>query len=158
MNKKVLATIAMATIGLSSIAYVNADFSERGLGFMWKMNLTDEQITEVESMTTEEKQAFFEEIRSEKELEREARETVIDKLLAWETLTSEEEEIRQDIITKRAEMKAAKEEMELKREEMKLVMEKYRNGKELTTEETELMNSFKWNKMGKGKMRWHMGR
>jgi len=63
MNKKVLATIAMATIGLSSVAYVNADFSERGFNFMWKMNLTDEQITQVESMTTEEKQAFFEEIR-----------------------------------------------------------------------------------------------
>ncbi len=158
MNKKVLATIAMATIGLSSVAYVNADFSERGMKFMWKMNLTDEQISEFESMTTEEKKAYFEEIRTEKELERETRETVIDKLLAWDNLTSEEEVIRQEIITKRAEMKAAKEEMEQKREEMKVVMEKYKNGEELTTEETELMNSFKWNKMGKGKMRWHMER
>jgi hypothetical protein len=44
--------------------------------------LTDEQKTEIENMTQEERKDFFESKRSEMEIKKEAREKVIDKLLA----------------------------------------------------------------------------
>jgi hypothetical protein len=43
--------------------------------------LTDEEKTQLESMTDDEKKTFFEAKRAEDESKREARESVIDKLL-----------------------------------------------------------------------------
>lgn len=67
--------------------------------------LTEEQIAEFEAMTTEEKQAYMQTLREEMRAKQESHETVIDKLLAGETLTSEEEIIRQEIIKERANRK-----------------------------------------------------
>lgn len=78
----------------------------------WMKGLTDEEKTSLESMTDEEKKAFYESKKVErladieaKRIERKAHEAVIDKLLAWEVLTEEQEIIRSEIIIKRAERK-----------------------------------------------------
>jgi len=82
---------------------------------MWKWNkggfindLTTEEKTALESMTDEEKKAFFETKKAENDAKRTAHENVVDKLLAWEKLTSDEESIRAEIIKERAERKANK--------------------------------------------------
>lgn len=110
--------------------------------FMWD-SLTDEEKTALESMTTEEKQAFYEAKRVEQESERQAQENVIDKLLAWEILTSEEEVVRQEIITQRAEKKVEMEERQAKMEEMKTIMEKQNSWEELTEDEQTILDEFK---------------
>lgn len=119
------------------------------LGMWFWDKLTDEEKTALESMTNEEKKEFFEEKRSEAESKREARETVIDKLLSWETLTSDEEVIKQEIIENRAEMKLKREEME----EIKTLMEKVKNGETLTDKEQAQLDDFKSN-IPERKNRW----
>lgn len=81
--------------------------------WMWKSNkgwfmnnLTTEEKTALESMTTEEKIAFFEAKKLEMKAKRDAHENVIDKLLAWEDLTADEEIVRAEIVKERAERKA----------------------------------------------------
>lgn len=78
-----------------------------GKKWMWIVmwDITDEEKTALESMTDEEKQAFFESKKEELRARQESHENVIDKLLAWESLTSEEEIIRQEIIQLRTERK-----------------------------------------------------
>lgn len=78
-------------------------------------NLTAEEKNTLASMTESQKREFFEKKRAEKKAKQTAQENVIDKLLAGETLTAEEEKIRQEMITernaraeKKAEMKAKK--------------------------------------------------
>lgn len=109
--------------------------------FKWMMNnaLTDEEKTALKSMTDEEKQAFFETKRTQQKAKMEARESVIDKLLAWETLTSDEEVVRQEIITQRAEEKVKRSQME----EVRTLMEKQKNGETLTTEEQAKLDELK---------------
>lgn len=93
-------------------------------GMMWaKTQLTDEEKTKLESMTDAEKQAFFEQKRTEAEAKVEAREAVIDKLLNWETLTDAEKVIAEEIKTQRAEAKKQREEMKTKQAEMKAKMD-----------------------------------
>mgnify|MGYP002350949313 CR=1 FL=1 len=122
-----------------------------GEWFWWEMNkLTDEEKTALESMTDEEKKAFFEEKRTEAETKRESRENVIDKLLAWETLTTDEETVRQEIITERAERKVKQEEMN----EMRTLMEKVKNWETLTDEEQTKVDNFKANMPERWEWRW----
>lgn len=109
--------------------------------WLWIEKLTDEEKTQLESMTDEQKKAFFETKRAEIEARQELRETVIDKLLAWTTLTSEEETVRQEIISERTEIKAKKAEME----EIRTIMKKYKSGETLTTEEQAKLDEFKAN-------------
>lgn len=78
-------------------------------------NLTAEEKNTLTSMTESQKREFFEKKRAEKKAKRTAQENVIDKLLAGETLATEEEKIRQEIISerkaraeKKTEMKANK--------------------------------------------------
>lgn len=123
----------------------------------WSMfikSLTDEEKTALESMTDEEKQAFFEQKKAEryaemeaKKAQREAEANVIDKLLAWEILTAEEETIRTEILAKREE-----------RKQIRDLMEKSRNWETLTTEEQAKLDEFKANMPNKGEMwkrSWH---
>ena len=82
-----------------------------GFGMMWvkmKTELTTEEKTKLESMTDEEKKAFFEAKRTEAEAKMTAREAVIDKLLNGETLTDSEKAIVTEIKKDRAEAKAKK--------------------------------------------------
>lgn len=71
-------------------------------------DLTTEEKTALESMTDDEKKAFFETKKAENDAKRIAHENVIDKLLSWEKLTAEEEVVRTEIIKERAERKADK--------------------------------------------------
>ena len=71
-------------------------------------DLTTEEKTALESMTDDEKKAFFETKKVENDAKRTAHENVIDKLLSWEKLTAEEEVVRTEIIKERAERKANK--------------------------------------------------
>lgn len=68
-------------------------------------NLTTEEKSALENMTNDEKKAFFEKKREEQKVLMESRENVIDKLLAGEILSAEEELIRVNIIKERAERK-----------------------------------------------------
>lgn len=79
---------------------------ERGEKWGFMNNLTTEEKTALQSMTTEEKKAFFEAKKAEQIAKRDAREGVIDKLLAWQTLTADEEVVRAEIIKERADRKA----------------------------------------------------
>jgi len=63
-------------------------------------NLTDEEKTALESMTDIEKKAFFDQKKTEMEAQRTAEKAVIDKLIAGETLTADEEATRLELVNK----------------------------------------------------------
>jgi len=114
--------------------------------FRW-IKLTDEEKASLESMTQEEKTKFFETKKLENKLLRESHENVIDKLLAWVSLTEEEEKVRAEIIAKRAENKEQREFREEQRETMKAIFDKVKAWEELTDEEQTLLDEMKnnWN-------------
>lgn len=134
MNKKniLLATIATVSAIWFSSAFANIDNldSENNqnkrqnteniqmVNFKWKMYdwkmhgrwkmmmlLTEDEKKKLESMTNDQKKDFFESKKTEMEVKMKSYEAVIDKLLAWETLTSDEENIRKEIIEQRAQRK-----------------------------------------------------
>ena len=170
-NKKIATLVLSAIVAWMVVSASSADFNwenfsfdktemkqqfKKGVngGMKW---LTDDEKTEVESMTDEEKTAFFESKKAERNAEREAKqaerqvhENVIDKLLAGETLSTEEETVRAEIIEKRAERKVEKEARQAKMEEVKTIMEKKRSWEDLTEAEEakldEMKSQFKWKK------------
>ncbi len=77
----------------------------QGPMFFWDELTADEQVA-IEKMTEDQKIAFFEAKGKEMQAKMESHEKVIDKLLAWEKLTSSEETLRTEIIKNRAERKA----------------------------------------------------
>ena len=150
---------------------------ERGskmVKIMWKMFLTETEKESVKNMTRserkkfmdakkeafknmsdEEKNALKEKIKVERDAhiaERQAKSQVIDDLLAWKTLTSEQETLRTEIIKERAERKAEKLKRQEKMEAVKSIFEKKKAGEKLTDEEKTTLNEFK------SKKRWgHRG-
>lgn len=69
----------------------------------WFINdLTDEEKALFDEMTDEEKKEFLDTKREEHKILMESYNSVIDKLLAWEELTTEEENLRSEIIEYRA--------------------------------------------------------
>ena len=135
-TNKVLAGILAIGILATGLWVASADFGEfKGFWKAHKIEFTEEQ-------------------KTEKKAERESRENVIDKLLAWETLTNEEEELRAEIIEHRAEMKIKRENREADRAEMKSIMEKKRAWENLTDEEQAKFDEMKdsrkdWKRSGK---------
>lgn len=117
---------------------------EAGRKFMNK--LSTEEKASLENMSDEEKKEFLETKREENKTNMEAREVVIDALLAWETLTAEQETLRSEIIKLRAERKIQKEEMQAKKEEFREIMEKKKNWEELSEEEKAKIDELKQNK------------
>jgi hypothetical protein len=67
-------------------------------------NLTDEEKTALESMSDEEKQAFFDAKKEEMKIKKEAHKSVIDKLINGESLTAEQEAIRLEMLAKMEDM------------------------------------------------------
>lgn len=67
--------------------------------------LTEDEKEAFNNLTSDEKKEYLEAKRLEEKSKMELKELVIDKLLIWESLTSEEEVIRQEIITERANRK-----------------------------------------------------
>jgi len=107
------------------------------------MELTDAEKTALESMTQEDKQAFFEAKRSEQEAKREEREVIIDTLLSGGTLTSNQEIVRAEIIKERALQKADMEERKIQMETIKTLLEKKKSGETLTSEEETTLKTIK---------------
>ncbi len=122
------------------------EMRERG----FENNLTDAEKTALKTMTNAEKQTFFETKMTTQKAKMEAYENVIDKLLAWVTLTSEEEAIKQEIIKQRAERKAKMVEMETKMTEIKAILEKKKSGETLTSDEQAKLDTFKSERHWKG--------
>jgi hypothetical protein len=67
--------------------------------------LTEEEKAGFEAMTNEERQEYMETKMEENKVKLEKKEAVLDKLLNLQTLTAEEELIRQEIIKERTERK-----------------------------------------------------
>lgn len=152
MNKKNLLALSLVwVLTVSSIWYAGASFSWKSFGkWFWiksELNIDKELL---ESMSSEERKAYMNEKREEMKANFENRELVIDKLLNKQTLTSDEDSLRLEIIKERSEKKLQMEEMKWKMEEKKAIMEKVKSWIELTNEEQELINSFKW------EMKWKM--
>ena len=115
-------------------------------------NLTDAEKTALTSMTNTEKQAFFEKKRLENEAKMEARESVIDKLLSWQTLSDADKIIVTEIKVQRAQMKAQRDEMKA----VRILLDKQKAWTILTTDEQKKVDAFqakmpekKWNKFGR---------
>ena len=102
------------------------------------IKLTDEEKTALSSMTDDEKKTFFETKRQEAQALADAKEAVIDKLIAGETLTDSEKVTLETIKTERAEAKAKKAEME----EIRTILEKQKAGTTLTTDEQAKLTAF----------------
>ncbi len=110
--------------------------------------LSEEEKTKIESLTSEERVKYFEEKREEWEQKRLAWENVIDKLLNFETLTSEEKQIVEELKQERASQKAKKQEMENQRSQIEAIQTKLKNSETLTTEEQAIIDNLKkwfWN-------------
>lgn len=113
--------------------------------FWWKfMNkLTQEEKDNLKNMTSDEKRAFFDKKRIEQEEKMIAHNNIIDKLLAWEALTNEEESLRQEMIKERAEMKKLKQQRQLERQAMDLIFIKMKNWEALTSDEQTKLDEFR---------------
>ena len=111
----------------------------------WFEKLTDEEKASLEKMTQEEKDKFFKEKQTKMEETMEEREHVLDKVLAWETLTSQEEKIKSEIIKQRAEMKVKKNEMK----KIKAIFEKQKAWETLSDDEKKLIENYWLNKKNK---------
>lgn len=119
----------------------------------FKNSLTEEEKTELKDMSKEEKKAFFDSKMTEqkvqmetKRLKMQAQENIIDKLLAWTALTSEEETIRIQIIKDRSERKAQMETRIAQKAEINAIIAKKKAWETLTTEEKAKIKDMRWNK------------
>nr|MDD3720668.1 hypothetical protein [Candidatus Gracilibacteria bacterium] len=175
-NKKILVGLLIATVTTAGLSYsYAADNSSSGSttetknefrkmhsfgsggtnveGFKRGFNgveLTDAEKTALQSMTAEQKKAFFENKMTTEKAKRDAKETVIDKLLAGQSLTADEETIRQEIIKERADRKTQMQERETKFQAIRAVLEKNKNGETLTADEQAMLDNLKDNNHGKG--------
>lgn len=136
-NKMLLiaGTVTVATLATTSV------FADFGRGML--PQLSTEEKTKIEAMTTEEKQTYFETKKAEIQAKHEAKESVIDKLLNGETLTADDKKVVEEIKAQRAEQKTKKSEMEAKRVQMESLKTKLQNGETLTTEEQALVDEMK---------------
>jgi Spy/CpxP family protein refolding chaperone len=115
-------------------------------GRLMMSDLTPTEQTALTSMTDIQKRDFFEKKHTEMEAKRDARESIIDKLLAGTTLTPDEEVLRKTIITERAAHVVKEIEVRAKMTEMKAIFDKKKSGTALTADEQKLLDSIQ--KMG----------
>ena len=148
MNNKILSIILIAwiyTIGFTWL--LSADDTNNDFISNTFKGLNGDRF--INNLTSEEKKVFFE----TKQAERKSYNNVIDKLLAGETLTTEEEEYRVEIIEKKAERKIKQEARKVEMEEIKIILKKKRAWENLTEEEEaklyEMKRKMRWKKWGK---------
>ena len=103
--------------------------------------MTDAEKTAFTAMSDADKKTYMEKKRTEMEAKHDAREAVIDKLLAGTALTADEETLRKEIITDRAAHKVEKAQMKAKMEQMKAIFDKKKAGTALTADEQALLDS-----------------
>lgn len=125
------------------------DFGKGHWPHIGNLQLTDEEKTQLSTMTNQQKQDFFKAKRTEQIKQKQAEDIVIDKLLAGQTLTSDEETIRQTIIKDRANRKAQETKRETERQQLEAIKTKQQSGQILTSDEQTLLDSIK----NKGSMR-----
>ncbi len=118
--------------------------------------MTEAEKTAFEAMSDTERRKYMEKKHTEMVAKRDAHEALIDKLLAGQVLTADEETLRKTIITERAERKVKQAEMEANRTKIQAILEKKMTGTTLTADEQTLLESMP--KMGghggmKGMMR-----
>lgn len=107
-------------------------------------NLTDEEKTALEAMSDEDKKVFFETKKEERKVEMEAKKAVMDKILAWTTLSSTEEATRLEIVAKMNEKEANTEGKKRGwNNESVGIMKKLVNLEELTAEEKTTLTEMK---------------
>lgn len=114
--------------------------------FKWDNNLTAEEKTSLKSMSNEEKKAFIESKITQQKANMDAKENVIDKILAWESLTTDEQTIKTEIIKQRADRKIKMQEQKAKMESIKAILEKKKAGETLTAEQEVSLKELKWSK------------
>lgn len=166
MNNKIVSAILIAGIASTGFAWIssanntsdnqNSTYSfdiQKGKKMRGFDKLSDEEKTLIENMDETEKKEFFQQKKEESKAMRDLKESVIDDLLAGNTLTAEQENIRAEIITQRAEKKAKQIEREEQREVMKAIKQKKKSWEELTSEEQELLETFKEKHKGKKQKR-----
>lgn len=116
MNNKILSFVLIAGIATTWFAGISAantgtTLTDMKSGFeewvqkitgKWKgfKNLSEDEKLALESMTDEERKAFFTAKKAEKKAQKEAIKSVVDKLLAWEPLTASEEATRLEALAK----------------------------------------------------------
>jgi Spy/CpxP family protein refolding chaperone len=158
-TNKIIAGAIATSILVTGLWVASADFGEIKNNFKnHKIELTEEQKTQIESMSQDEKKAFFQTKKTEMHADREAKENVIDKLLAGETLTSDEEILKDEIIVQRAEKKLKMEERQANKEEMKTIIDKKKNGEALTQDEEAKLEEMKSHGKKWGKKGWKWGK
>lgn len=122
----------------------------------WHYNLTDTEKTALKTMTNDEKKAFLDKkelenkkLMDEKFAKMEKKEAVIDALLTWNKLTSEQEILKTELIKERSDRKKELETRKNNMLEIKRIIDKKESWVELTNEEKTKIEQFKWEKKGK---------
>jgi hypothetical protein len=111
------------------------------MGGRMMSDLTPTEQTALTTMTPAQKRDFFDQKHTEMQARRDARESIIDKLLAGTTLTPDEDILRKTIITERAARVVKEMEMKAKMTEMKAIFDKKKAGTALTADEQKLLDS-----------------
>ncbi len=173
INKKILAGLVLATVVTTGLSYSfandttstwsstrnNSDYRHMSIMdnkwfHQWKhwwidwmhKELTAEEKTALESMTDAQKKVFFDTKMQNEKANMDKEESVIDKLLAWSTLTSDEEIVRQELIKQRAERKVEMQARKTEMDAMKVVFDKKASWQTLTSDEQAKLDKFEANK------------
>ncbi len=130
-----------------------------GFGSEWRVGgpmeqLTDTEKTALQSMTDTQKQDFFDKKRETAKAEREAKETVIDKVLNGETLIASEQTLLTTIKKERAERKIEEQKRDAEMQVMKPIFEKVKAGTTLTSDEQTKLDTFHSTHQQKGGFWW----
>ena len=99
-------------------------------------HLTEDEKVALRAMSDDEKKAFFDEKKAEMEVQKILHKNVIDKLIAWESLTADEEATRLEMLTKFDEQTNKKKHPRKEGGEM---IGKLLAGDELTEEEQQML-------------------
>jgi Spy/CpxP family protein refolding chaperone len=126
------AATSNGTIGLTNKIIQSSDGTKGRHRPM--IELTDTEKTALTSMSDTDKRVFFDQKHTEMKAKHEVYEAIIDKLLAGQALTADEEILRKMIITERASKKA-------KKTQMKAILDKKKTGTALTDDEQKLLDS-----------------
>lgn len=137
LMQKAKAGEQLTIVEQATLDEVKAAKGERGnkwQGKMWS-HLTDDEKTALEAMSDDEKKAFFETKKAEKQAQKDANKSVIDALIAGETLSSDQETLRAEMIEKMAEKAGSSDNRKSKRGGSE-VISKLLNGETLSDEES----------------------
>ncbi len=135
------ATSTNTSTSLGASMHQMGGFGHKGGGMGRMGEMTDTEKAAFEAMSDTEKKAYMERKHTEAKAKHNTHEAVIDKLLAGQTLTVDEEALRQTIITERAAYKVKQAEMETKHTQIEAIIAKKTAGTTLTADEQTLLDS-----------------